>query len=103
MESLVPYQRFLSDAKGLPRTCTIKSTEMYDEPFDVPEPEQVVFKETLASGEWFRSGSVWNLRKGKVFYFRPVQEAYPVSKEKLLLCVVKNVTSWLAAELPKDR
>ena len=88
-------------AKGLPKTWGIKATEMYDEPFHVPEPDQVIFKETFAGGEWFRSGSVWNLGKGKVFYFRPGHETYPVFKEKLPLIVIENAVRWLAAELPK--
>ena len=57
--------------------------------------------ETFAGGEWFRSGSVWNLGKGKVFYFRPGHETYPVFKEKLPLLVIENAVRWLAAELPK--
>ena len=89
-------------AKGLPKTWTIKSTEMYNEPFHVPEPDQVVFRETFSGGEWFRSGSVWNLGKGKVFYFRPGHETYPVYKEKYPLRVIENAVRWLASELPKN-
>jgi trehalose utilization protein len=33
-------------------------TEMYDEPFHVPEPDEVIFEERWASGEWFRSGAI---------------------------------------------
>lgn len=88
-------------AKGLPKTWVVKATEMYDEPFHVPKPDQVIFKENFAGGEWFRSGSVWNLGKGKVFYFRPGHETYPVFKEKLTLRVIENAVRWLAAELPK--
>ena len=98
MRTLLPEHPI---AKGLPKTWTIKSTEMYDEPFHVPKPDQVIFKENFAGGEWFRSGSVWNLGKGKVFYFRPGHETYPVFKEKLPLRVIENAIRWLAAELPK--
>jgi len=100
METLLPNHPI---AKGLPKMWTIQKTEMYDEPFHVPRPDQVVFKETFSGGEWFRSGSVWNLGKGKVFYFRPGHETYPVFKEELPLRVIENAVRWLAAELPKGK
>ena len=100
METLLPGHPI---AKGLPKKWTIAKTEMYDEPFHVPEPDQVVFKETFSKGEWFRSGAVWNLGRGKVFYFRPGHETYPVYKEKYPLLVIENAVRWLAAELPKGK
>jgi trehalose utilization protein len=70
---------------------------MYAEPFHVPEPDTVVFKETFAGGEWFRSGMIWKLGKGKVFYFRPGHETYPVYKEKLPLMVIENAVRWMGS------
>jgi trehalose utilization protein len=89
-------------AKGLPKTWAIPKSEMYNEPFHVPEPDEVVFKETWATGEWFRSGSVWNIGKGKVFYFRPGHETYPVFKQEEPLNVIVNAALWLGGELPKN-
>lgn len=89
-------------AKGLPNHWSIASSEMYAEPFHVPEPDEVIFKETFSEGEWFRSGMVWNLGLGKVFYFRPGHETYPVFKEKLPLMVLENAVRWLAAELKNN-
>ncbi len=37
------------------------------------------------AASWFRSGMVWNIGKGRVFYFRPGHETYPMFKEKLVL------------------
>jgi trehalose utilization protein len=76
---------------------------MYGEPFHMPKLDQVVFKETFSGGEWFRSGPIWNLGKGKVFYFRPGHETYPVLKEELPLRVIENAVRWLAAELSKGK
>lgn len=88
-------------AKGLPRKWGIAQTEMYDEPFHVPEPDAVIFEEKWDAGEHFRSGCLWNIGKGKVFYFRPGHEIYPVYKQELPLKVIENACRWLAAELPK--
>jgi len=65
-------------AKGIPAKFDVKQTEMYNELFTVPEPDAVVFFETWDKGEKFRSGSCWALGQGRVFYFRPGHETYPV-------------------------
>ncbi|MFO1457889.1 MAG: ThuA domain-containing protein [Verrucomicrobiota bacterium] len=82
-------------ARGLPAVFPIPQTEMYDEPFHVPPPDEVVLEERWASGEWFRSGMVWNLGKGKVVYFRPGHETYPVYFNPNALAVVANACQWL--------
>ena len=82
-------------AKGIPATFQLPSTEMYDEPFHVPEPDEVVFEERWPTGEWFRSGMIWNIGKGKVFYFRPGHETFPVYKQKPALKIVENAVRYL--------
>lgn len=74
-------------AAGIPDQWDVTHTEMYDEPFYVPEPDQVIFEEHWDKGEHFRSGCVWNIGKGRVFYFRPGHEIYPVYKEAMPLKV----------------
>lgn len=81
--------------RGLPSAFTIDQTEMYDEPFHVPPPDEVVLEERWATGEWFRSGSVWQLEKGRIFYFRPGHETYPVFKNPNVLKVIENAVRWL--------
>ena len=84
-------------ARGLPATFGIPATEMYDEPFHVPPPDEVVLEERWATGEWFRSGAVWQVGKGRVFYFRPGHETYPVFQDPNALKVVENAVAWLVA------
>ena len=64
-------------AAGLPKQWTLPATEMYAEPFHVPEPDRVIFKETFSEEEWFRSGCLWHLEKERFFYFRPGHETHP--------------------------
>ena len=87
-------------ARGLPAAWDIPATEMYDEPFHVPAPDAVVFEERWDKGEWFRSGSLWRVDKGGVFYYRPGHETYAVFKQAENLRVVENATRYLAAQLP---
>jgi trehalose utilization protein len=90
-------------AAGIPEQWTISQTEMYDEPFHVPPPDELIFEEKFEGGEHFRSGMVWNIGKGRVFYFRPGHETYPVYKEALPLKVVENAVGWMAGEVVKNR
>lgn len=82
-------------ASGVPPEFVIPQTEMYAEPFHVPAPDEVIFKETWAGGEWFRSGCVWNIGKGRVFYFRPGHETYPIFKQEAPLRILVNAVRWL--------
>lgn len=86
-------------AAGIPENFDIPQTEMYDEPFHVPAPDAVVFEERWDKGEHFRSGCVWNVGKGKVFYFRPGHETYPVYKQDVPLKILENAARWLASQL----
>ena len=83
-------------AEGLGRSFPVQHTEMYNEPFHVPEPDAVVFKETWAKGEWFRAGMLWNIGEGQVFYFRPGHETFPVYLQKEPLRVLENAVRFLA-------
>jgi trehalose utilization protein len=85
-------------AAGLPAQWDLPQTEMYGEPFHVPVPDEVVFEEKWDKGEYFRSGCVWQVGKGRVFYFRPGHETYPIYKQAEPLRVVENAVRWLLAK-----
>jgi hypothetical protein len=85
-------------AAGLPAQWDIPQTEMYGEPFHVPTPDEVVFEEKWDKGEHFRSGCIWQVGKGRVFYFRPGHETYPVFKQVEPLRIVENSVRWLAGK-----
>ena len=84
-------------AAGIPPVFVVSNTEMYDEPFHIPQPDAVIFEETWEPGEWFRSGSLWNIGKGKVFYFRPGHETYSVYSESMPQKIVENTVLWLGS------
>ena len=82
---------------GIPREFELPHTEMYDEPFHVPEPDEVILEERWATGEWFRSGAIWKLGQGRVFYFRPGHETFAIYKEPIPLKILTNAARWLAS------
>ena len=81
-------------AAGLPAKWDIPQTEMYNEPFHVPAPDAVVFEERWDKGEYFRSGMAWQVGAGKVFYYRPGHETYPIYKQAENIKVVENAVRW---------
>lgn len=82
--------------EGIGEYIIIEQTEMYGEHFDIPEPDEHIFISSFAGGEVFRSGCAWNRGAGKVFYFRPGHETYPVYKQPEVLRVITNAVRWTA-------
>jgi trehalose utilization protein len=75
---------------------TIPRTDMFSEPFAVPEPETVVFVSTWERGETVRSGMTWTVGKGRVAYLRAGSESYPVLYHPSLRQAIGNAARWAA-------
>jgi len=83
-------------AEGLPDQFAIEPTEMYGEHFDIPQPDQLVFVSWFEGGEVFRSGCCWHRGQGRVFYWRPGDQEYPVYRNEHVLRVIYNGVRWAA-------
>ena len=85
--------------KGM-KDFVIPHTERYGEPFECPEPEAVVFdglytlpdKTTQPS----RQGLTWTVGKGRVFYFQPGHETYPIFFQDEVRQALRNAVEWAA-------
>ena len=82
--------------EGIGEYIELPQTEMYGERFDIPAPDNLVFISWFAGGEVFRSGCCYNRGKGKVFYFRPGHETYPIFYNKDIQRVISNAVRWAA-------
>lgn len=82
-------------AAGLPKYIEVEHAEMYGEHFDVPAPDELVFVSWFQGGEVFRSGMVWKRGRGKVFYFRPGHETYPIYKQAEIIKVLSNAIDYV--------
>ncbi len=71
-------------------------TEAYGEPFDVPTPDELIFISWFEGGEVFRSGCVWKRGAGRIFYFRPGHETYPIYYDRNVRRVVGNGVTYVA-------
>ncbi len=87
-------------AKGLGPTLTIENSEMYGEPFLVPEPLETVFISWFQGGEVFRSGLTYRRGAGRIFYFGAGHETYPVYKNPDVETVLRNAARWASNPAP---
>ena len=83
-------------AEGLPEYIEVPNAEMYGERFDIPQPDEQVFVSWFEGGEVFRSGCCYHRGRGKVFYFRPGHETYPIFYQEDILKVIYNGVRWAA-------
>ncbi|ELZ00334.1 ThuA domain-containing protein [Natrialba asiatica] len=81
-------------ADGLDEFIELPETEMYGEPFDVPEPDRLVFTSWFEGGEVFRSGCCYRRGSGRIFYFRPGHETYPIYENAEVRRVLRNAVAW---------
>jgi len=83
-------------AKGIGDYIEIPNAEMYGEHFDIPQPDELVFVSWFQGGEVFRSGCCFFRGRGKIFYFRPGHETYPIFYHEDVLKVIENAVNWAA-------
>ena len=83
-------------ANGIGDFFELEHTEMYGEAFDIPPPDELVFISWFAGGEVFRSGCCFYRGKGKIFYFRPGHESFPIYHNPEVLTIIKNAVLWSA-------
>ncbi len=92
----------------MPHPIVIEHQEMYGEFFDIPPPEALVFVSSFAGGEVFRSGCCYTRGAGRVFYFGPGDQEFPVYHQREVQRVIANAVVWCAGgargnDLPADR
>ncbi|WP_090482379.1 ThuA domain-containing protein [Nakamurella panacisegetis] len=83
-------------AAGLPHPIVIPHQEMYGELFDIPEPDDLIFISSFAGGEVFRSGVTFHRGRGRIFYFSPGDQEYPVYQQPEIRRVLANGVEWAA-------
>jgi trehalose utilization protein len=95
-------------AAGVPQPIVIPHQEMYGEFFDIPPPDELVFVSSFEGGEVFRGGCCFYRGAGRVFYFSPGDQEYPVYHQPEVQRVIANAVAWCAGaaqanDLPSAR
>lgn len=83
-------------AQGIPPYLEIPSSEMYGERFDIPTPEKLIFVSWYEGGDVFRSGCTFERGHGRIFYFSPGHETYPIYHDKNIQQIIINAVRWAA-------
>ncbi|MBC7958509.1 MAG: ThuA domain-containing protein [Vallitaleaceae bacterium] len=82
-------------AAGIPEQFELEHEEMYGEYFDIPQPDELIFMGWFSGGEVIRAGCVFNRGLGKVFYFQPGHEEYPIYENPIIQRILKNAVNYL--------
>jgi trehalose utilization protein len=82
--------------EGVGEFVEVEHEEMYGEHYDIPAPDELIFISWFAGGEVFRSGCCFYRGCGKIFYFRPGHETYPIYHHPGVLKVIENAVRWAA-------
>ena len=86
-------------AKGV-KGFIVPHTERYGDPFQCPPPEDFIFDGiyTLPNGttEHAQQGLTWTIGKGKVFYFQPGHEEFPIYFQEEIRQIFRNGVQWAA-------
>ncbi|MCL1820225.1 MAG: ThuA domain-containing protein [Oscillospiraceae bacterium] len=89
-------------AAGIPTHFKLPNEEIYSEPFDIPAPEDTVFIGWFSQGMVFRSGVTYRRGYGKVFYFQPGHEEYPIYYDETIRQILSNAAGWAAPQARRD-
>jgi len=88
-------------AAGVAMPLVLDRHETYGEFFDVPAPDELVFVSAHDGGEAFRSGMTFVRGRGRIFYFSPGDQAYPIYHYPQIQRVLANAAQW--AHTPRER
>ena len=89
-------------AAGVPNPMVLDQHEMFGEPFDIPTPDELVFVSWFSGGEVFRSGVTYRRGRGKLFYFSPGDQYYPIYFDPQIRRVLGNAARWAAPSSPRE-
>lgn len=81
-------------AQGIGDCIELENSEMYGEPFGIPTPDELIFVSWFQGGEVFRSGTTWKRGSGRIFYFSPGHEVYPIYHHPDIQRVIANGIRW---------
>lgn len=88
-------------AQGVPNPIIIDQQEMYGEFFDIPAPDELIFISSFTGGEVFRSGCTFRRGHGKIFFFSPGDQDFPVYHHPHVRRVIANGVTWARTVRPE--
>lgn len=84
---------------GLPHPISVPEGEMYGEPLDIPQPDEVVYLTSYAGGEVLRSVVTWQRGAGRVVFVAPGHEESPIYRQAEIRLLLRNATAWAGRQV----
>jgi trehalose utilization protein len=82
--------------EGLGPCFEVPGDETYGEQFSIPEPDELVFLSWFEGGEVFRSGCTFTRGLGRIFFFSPGHETFPIYHMPEVQQIIINGVKWAA-------
>ena len=95
MERIWTIQPAHPIAQGIGRYFVLPHVETYGEPFTIPNPDDVIFIGSYEGGEVFRSGCTFHRENGRIFYFQPGHETFPIFYDANVQTIIRNAVNWV--------
>ncbi|MCL2604611.1 MAG: ThuA domain-containing protein [Defluviitaleaceae bacterium] len=81
---------------GVPEYFDVPNSEMYGEHFCIPAPDELLFISWYEGGEVFRSGCTFKRGAGRIFFFSPGHETFPIYYMPEVQRIITNAIKWAA-------
>lgn len=81
---------------GIGAAVELAEEEMYGEPFDIPEPDELLMIGWFPGGEVFRSLCTWTRGLGRIVYLQPGHETHATYHHPDILRIIANACVWAA-------
>jgi trehalose utilization protein len=91
--SVAPFHPIVA---GVPEHVEIPASEMYGEWFHIPTPDELIFISWYEGGEVFRSGCTFTRGLGRIFFFGPGHEEFPIYYQPEIQRIIANAAEWAA-------
>ena len=87
---------------GIGEYIELPHCEMYGERFDIPTPDKTIFISWYEGGEVFRSGVTFERGYGRIFYFSPGHETFPIYYDEKIRHILCNAAKWAAPRIQRE-
>ena len=89
-------------AQGVDPCVILPKEETYAEPFGIPQPDELIFIGWYDGGNVFRSGCTFKRGNGKIFYFQPGHESFPIYYDANIQRIIRNAVYWAKPDYRSD-
>lgn len=80
--------------QGIGANVVIPHEETYGELFHIPDPDELLMISWFSGGEVFRSAMTFHRGAGRIFYFKPGHETYPIYYMPEVQKILCNAVKW---------